>query len=484
MNWKPAILRLLARILAVVLLVWLTILLLHGFQSRQKEDLQLYHTVTLKSEFRARDAHEEYTFADYLENEARVFAELQAKVLDRITLTDHSLLSRFHPDSPCHPSRLGSQYNQTIEKRPAEMKGGVLLVHGLTDSPYSMRYLAEMFYEKGYYVVSLRVPGHGTIPAGLTTARWQDWLAAVKLCARHISDTVGPDRPLVLAGYSNGGALALLYTLYALDDGRLPRPAKLLLFLPAIAVSKFAALASQLKALSVIGYFEKAKWNSITPEYDPFKYNSFPLQAASQSYELAKAIEASVTSLVSSEQWKTLGPIITFQSLVDSTVSVPALIDFYAKLKGTGHELVLFDVNRAARLDSFLSTHPQQLLDGLENTPALPYHLTLVTNDNPTSLQVISKTRLCMQPQFKEPIRLNVGWPHQIYSLSHIAILFPPTDPLYGTSPDESIDCIHLGNLEMRGERGLLRIPADNLMRLRCNPFYDWMKTRIEAALP
>jgi alpha-beta hydrolase superfamily lysophospholipase len=377
---------------------------------------------------------------------------------------------------------VGARYNRSTELRAQEVRGGVLLIHGLTDSPYSMRYLAQLFYDRGYHVVSLRVPGHGTIPAGLTTTRWQDWLAAVKLSARHVSDTVGPEKPFVLAGYSNGGALALLYTLNALDDERMPQPDKLFLFSPAIAVSKFAALAQQLKVLAFIPYFEKSKWNSIAPEYDPFKYNSFPLQAASQSYELAKAIRSAGASLVRTEQWKRLGPIITFQSIVDSTVSVPAIIDFYAQLHQGGHKLILFDVNRAAQLDNFLNIHPKQLLSRLEDTPSLPYDLTLVTNEHASSLQVVSKTRFSAQSQFEESIQVNQAWPKQVYSLSHVALLFPPTDPLYGITPDEGVDCIRLGNLEMRGERGLLQIPAENLMRLRCNPFYNWMMATIEEA--
>jgi alpha-beta hydrolase superfamily lysophospholipase len=50
----------------------------------------------------------------------------------------------------------------------------VLLLHGLTDSPYSMRALAELFAARGWYVVGLRLPGHGTAPAALTRVTWQD----------------------------------------------------------------------------------------------------------------------------------------------------------------------------------------------------------------------------------------------------------------------------------------------------------------------
>ena len=59
-------------------------------------------------------------------------------------------------------------------------------MHGLTDAPYSMRTIGEDLRARGYQVLALRVPGHGTVPAGLTDVTWEDWLAAVRLGARAI----------------------------------------------------------------------------------------------------------------------------------------------------------------------------------------------------------------------------------------------------------------------------------------------------------
>ena len=69
-------------------------------------------------------------------------------------------------------------------------------MHGLTDSPYSMRAVAELLREQGFYTLALRMPGHGTVPAGLIDADWEDWLAAVRMGMRHARQRVGPDRPL------------------------------------------------------------------------------------------------------------------------------------------------------------------------------------------------------------------------------------------------------------------------------------------------
>ncbi|MHC5183262.1 MAG: hypothetical protein ACYSPI_03175, partial [Planctomycetota bacterium] len=42
---------------------------------------------------------------------------------------------------------------------------------------------------------------------------------------------------------------------------------------------------------------------------------------------------------------------------------------------------------------------------------------------------------------------------------------------------------IQLGDIYMRGERNVLRIPEKDLMRLRCNPFWEYVKRRIEEAI-
>ena len=66
-------------------------------------------------------------------------------------------------------------------------------------------------------------------------------------------------------------------------------------------------------------------------------------------------------------------------------------------------------------------------------------------------------------------------------SLSHAALPFASDDPLYGERPPGNDDAVFLGQLAIRGERGLLRIPADWLMRLRHNPFYGFLQRRALA---
>ena len=77
-----------------------------------------------------------------------------------------------------------------------------------------------------------------------------------------------------------------------------------------------------------------------------------------------------------------------------------------------------------------------------------------------------------------ETVPVEAAWPPGVYSLSHVALPFPPDDPLYGRFPPEDRSKLFLGQLQIRGERGLMRISSDWLLRLRFNPFYGVLESR------
>jgi hypothetical protein len=78
---------------------------------------------------------------------------------------------------------------------------------------------------------------------------------------------------------------------------------------------------------------------------------------------------------------------------------------------------------------------------------------------------------------------LDLEWPPGIFSLSHVAIPFPPDDPIYGAGGDPRDRVVTLGNVELRGERGLLIVPPSQLTRLRFNPFYAYVEERVGQAI-
>ena len=69
-------------------------------------------------------------------------------------------------------------------------------------------------------------------------------------------------------------------------------------------------------------------------------------------------------------------------------------------------------------------------------------------------------------------------WPDNVYSLSHVALPFPPTDSLYSPEPKDD-EGLHIGRLEIKGEKGVFNISASDMLRLRYNPFYADMQQEI-----
>jgi esterase/lipase len=96
-------------------------------------------------------------------------------------------LNRYTSDSIYSPYVAGENLNASFHLfPPGEMKGGILLLHGLTGSPYSLRALAEFLAQEGYYVLALRLPGHGTVPGALTQVQWQEWQQATHFGAQMV----------------------------------------------------------------------------------------------------------------------------------------------------------------------------------------------------------------------------------------------------------------------------------------------------------
>ena len=186
---------------------------------------------------------------------------------------DPSVPNRYVAGSVSSPARQAFDGNRTFERIPAQIRGGALLIHGLTDAPYSLHAAADLLASDGVYALALRMPGHGTVPGGLTAAVWEDWLAAVRMGMRHIRQRAGANAPIYLIGYSNGGALAVKYALDALQTPELPRPSKIVLLSPMIGVSPFARFSWMMSLLGWMPYFEQSRWLDVLPEYLPFKYH-------------------------------------------------------------------------------------------------------------------------------------------------------------------------------------------------------------------
>ncbi|MBC3985814.1 alpha/beta fold hydrolase [Streptomyces sp. AC536] len=83
---------------------------------------------------------------------------------------------------------------------------GVLVCHGFTASPQSVRPWATSLAERGYAVSLPLLPGHGTRWQDLALTGWQDWYAEVD---RELGRLAARCSRVFVCGLSMGGTLAL-----------------------------------------------------------------------------------------------------------------------------------------------------------------------------------------------------------------------------------------------------------------------------------
>ena len=457
-------------------LAGMLLLLVTGFvlYLDDRPDLQVWHTADLDAEF-TEDSPVD-SFADYLELETRLFDQLEEQVYARIRTEDRRAINRYHRGSLSDPARWDTDWNRSFERTSDNPRAGVLLLHGMSDSPYSLRHLGDRLHAAGATVLGLRIPGHGTAPVGLTTVRWQDMAAAVRLAMKHLSSQAGAS-PLYIVGYSNGGALAVNYALESLRAPDMPPAQGLILVSPAIGVSPAAALAVWQSRLGYLLGLDKLLWSSIVPEYDPFKYGSFAVNAGDLVYRLTNVIQTRLDDLDDAELAR-FPPILAFQSVVDATVSAPALVKgLFQRLHPGDHELVLLGINRLAEVENILTSDPKPDIERLLSGSHPAFDITFLTNEGEASHRLVEQHQNAGEATITTRLT-DMHWPDEVYSLSHIALPIPENDPLYGDVDRSASPGIQIGGLLLHGERGLLQIPAADMLRLRWNPFFEYLQTR------
>lgn len=474
-----------ARILCLIAAVFLvTAIGLRLFDIQQGPPLAAWHTYV--PEELDRDALDRGSWQDYLAREKKLFVEVRQHVTEQLEPEDRSESNRYFSGAVVYPERFTQDWNRSYVLEPdADPVGAVVLLHGLTDSPYSLRHIAAHYRDLGYAVVAIRLPGHGTVPGGLTDATWEDWAAATRLAVREARRRVPAPRPLHIVGFSNGGALALMYAMESIDDPRLARPDRLILISPMIDITQFARFAGLAGLPAILPAFAKAAWLSVVPEFNPFKYNSFPVNAARQSYELTRVLQENIALRQRQGSLERLPPILTFHSVLDFTVSTRALINaLYARLPANGSDLVLFDLNRATKLGPLFRRGVEWSLSGTLPGEQRNYRLTIVTNASSVSSDMVERISEAGETRLVERA-IGMQYPREIYSLSHVALPFPVNDSLYGQHPDNIEEYgVSLGAMSIRGEVGALVSGMDTLARLTSNPFYPYLIKRMDGVIP
>ena len=148
---------------------------------------------------------------------------------------------------------------------------GVLVSHGFTGSPFSMRPWAESLAERGYAVELPLLPGHGTRWQDLNKVGWQEWYATITATFDKLA---AENDAVAVCALSMGGSLAL-----RLAADRPDEVAGLVLVNPAVNTTRL-----DVKALPVLRFLVPSFPGVVNdikkPGVDEMGYSRTPLKAA------------------------------------------------------------------------------------------------------------------------------------------------------------------------------------------------------------
>jgi len=185
---------------------------------------------------------------------------------------------------------------------------GVLLCHGFTGSPQSLRAWAEYLADAGLSVSLPRLPGHGTTWQEMARTRWEDWYAEV---SRAFDELRGRSDQIFVMGLSMGGCLAL-----RLAEIQGSAISGLVLVNPSVtADTKLFALAPVLKLLvpSLKGIVSDIKKEGVTE----VGYDRIPVRAAATLPGLWRSTKDQLGDITQ--------PVLVYHSTEDHVVSAASI---------------------------------------------------------------------------------------------------------------------------------------------------------------
>jgi carboxylesterase len=182
--------------------------------------------------------------------------------------------------------------------------GGVLVLHGFTGNPFSMRPLAQRCAQAGYSVELPLLPGHGTEVADILTTRWSDW-SGVALDA--FDELATRCERVAVVGLSMGGALtAMVAEQRASVAG--------CVFINPMLQSPGAEIEEGLAALLDAGLetLDKATEDIKKTDESELAYESWPLAALASVFEGIGPVKAELSRITA--------PCLLLSSRQDDTV--------------------------------------------------------------------------------------------------------------------------------------------------------------------
>ncbi len=153
-------------------------------------------------------------------------------------------------------------------------KKGIILVHGLGDSPYSFCDISRSLANKGFLVRTILLSGHGTKPSDLISSSHLNWKETL---SKHVELLKTKVDKVYLGGFSTGGNLVVSY---AYNDEDIEG---LILFSPG-----FKSDSSLISLTPFLSKFKKWIYKNENKNTNYTRYNSIPVNGFAQYYYTSK----------------------------------------------------------------------------------------------------------------------------------------------------------------------------------------------------
>lgn len=196
----------------------------------------------------------------------------------------------------------------------ADDAAAVLLCHGFTGTPQSLRPWGEHLAAEGFTVRGPRLPGHGSRWQDMNKTRWPDWYAALE---SELVDLLKRGRPVFVGGLSMGGTLALRLA------EQHPEIAGLILVNPSLLTERLDARVLPLLS-KVLPTLAGVAGDIAKPGVHEVGYDRLPLKAAASLQQLWKVTRGELGQVTT--------PVLLYRSANDHVVEPASALLLHAEL--------------------------------------------------------------------------------------------------------------------------------------------------------
>jgi carboxylesterase len=204
-----------------------------------------------------------------------------------------------------------------------------LLIHGLTGTPYEMRYLGERLAARGIRVRGVRLAGHATAPEDLGQTTEENWYESV---VRGFEELHACGDPTVVIGLSCGAVLAA-----RLAADQPEAVAGLVMLAPAFFLPRSQTMA--LKAISGLGAMTKTIYLHNQRSSDIHDQSALLVHPTCRLMPLSAPIELlKLSAIVRAQLHRIKQPTLIMHSINDHTCPAKKNVDYLMQHLGSAQK--------------------------------------------------------------------------------------------------------------------------------------------------